>query len=222
MAEQRKLKTKDKILLEAIKMFNESGVQGITSRHIAAEMGISHGNLDYHYKTKEDMILAIYKKMRKEMSESYGDRKPGVSSMEHFHLLLIQLEDFQYRYRFFNMDVLEISRSYPKTRRLLQKTFELRKQQMFDLFKEFIEDRYLEFPKEIVFERVQHIIRIVITFWLSQREILSTYKFTDKGEMVETVWILIEPYLTETGKTERQRLFQLYGTKSINPVNQTI
>ncbi|WP_240510954.1 TetR/AcrR family transcriptional regulator [Algoriphagus antarcticus] len=48
-----KLKTKEKILLTAIKLYNPSGVQIITSRHIAAEMGISHGNLDCHYKTKE-------------------------------------------------------------------------------------------------------------------------------------------------------------------------
>src|SRR5690606_17387691 len=41
----KKLTTKEKIILEAVRMYNEFGAQNVTSRHIAAEIGISHGNL---------------------------------------------------------------------------------------------------------------------------------------------------------------------------------
>ncbi len=119
-----KLKTKEKIINTAIKLFNESGIQGITSRHIAAEMGISHGNLDYHYKTKEDLLLGIYEKMRLDISESYQVSGVFSSSLEHFHKLLVEFEEFQYRYRFFNLDVLEISRTFPQVTQIIQKTFE--------------------------------------------------------------------------------------------------
>ncbi len=211
MEKTKKIKTKDKILITAIEQYNQTGVQGITSRHIAGEIGISHGNLDYHYKTKEDIILAIYKKMRAEMSESYSTRREKTSSLEHFHLLLIQLEEFQYRYRFFNHDVLEISRSCPQVNKLLQKTFELRKQQMQNLFLEFKNDGFITLSEGEPSERVQHIIRIIITFWLSQREVLSSFKFTEKGEMVRSVWTVLNPYLTEIGKDEQRKTLATYG-----------
>ncbi|WP_425637842.1 TetR/AcrR family transcriptional regulator [Algoriphagus yeomjeoni] len=207
----KKIKTKDKILLSAIEKYNEVGVQSITSRHIANEIGISHGNLDYHYKTKEDIILAIYDKMRSEMSDYFISRKENSSSVEHVHLLLIQLEEFQYRYRFMNLDVLEISRAYPRISDLLKKTSEYRKQQMNVLFQEFIDDEFMCNIETEVYENIQHILRIIITFWLSQREVLATEKYTEKGSMVKSIWAVIRPYLTEKGKTELEKTVAQYG-----------
>ena len=206
MTKPTKPKTKDKILSVAIRLFNESGVQGITSRHIAAEMGISHGNLDYHYHTKEDLILAIYDKMRKEASESYGTRKQNASSLQHFHSMITELEEFQYRYRFFNLDVLEISRSFPEVNKKIQETMILRKQQTQQLFEEFLKEGYVNFPDEDVMERILHTIRMIITFWLSQLEVISPYKFKQKGEMVNLIWNAVLPYMTESGKAEYERI----------------
>lgn len=208
MSTIKKIKTKDKILQVAVRMFNEHGVQSINSRHIATEMGISYGNLDYHYNTKEVLLLAIYKQMRKEMSDSYLSRKAHSSALEHFHHLLIQLEAFQLKYRFFNLDVLEISRSFPKISKLLTKTLELRKQQVDELFQEFIKEGHLEEREGFQYGRLQHTIRIIITFWLSQQEVLHNFKFRETGEMTKHIWEILSPYLTESGRAEYQRLIQ--------------
>lgn len=207
----KKIKTKDKILQVAVHMFNEHGVQSITSRHIAVEMGISHGNLDYHYKTKEDLLLAIYKKMRKEMSDSYHSRNNYSTALEHFHHLLIQLEAFELKYRFFNLDVLEIFRSFPKISKLLTKTLELRKQQMHELFQEFIKEGYLEDNENFDYGRLQHTIRIIITFWLSQQVVLHNFKYKENGEMTNHIWEILSPYLTESGHKEYNRLITRFG-----------
>lgn len=211
MKKNTKIKTKDKIIITAIKQYNELGVQGVTSRHIAGEMGISHGNLDYHYKTKEDLLLAIHERMRKEMSEIYETQKTTISSIENFHLLLIEFEEFQYRYRFFNLDVLEITRSFPEVSKLIQTTFELRKSQTELLFEKLIAENFIANNYSQDAERIQHIIRMVISFWLSQREVLIAYNFTEKGEMVKSIWTLITPYLTEKGKEEKGKTIAKYG-----------
>lgn len=203
-----KLKTKEKIICTAVKLFNESGIQNITSRHIAAELGISHGNLDYHYKTKEDLLLGIYEKMREEVTTTYTIRGESVSSLEHFYRLLVELEDFQYRYRFFNLDVLEITRTFPLVKQIIQETFDKRRSQTKVLFEEFISNGLAVFPDTDTLERTLHLIRVVISFWLSQCEILSSYQYTKKGEMVNSIWILLRPYLTEAGMEESQRIQQ--------------
>ena len=74
----------------------------------------------YPNPTKESLILAIYDKMRQEASASYSVRKPNASSLQHFHHMIAELEEFQYRYRFFNLDILEISRSFPRSYRVAQ------------------------------------------------------------------------------------------------------
>ena len=53
------MRTKDKILVTALQLLNEHGVKSVTIRDIAAEMGISHGNLGYHYANMELIIYAL-------------------------------------------------------------------------------------------------------------------------------------------------------------------
>ncbi|GGW47874.1 TetR/AcrR family transcriptional regulator [Arenibacter certesii] len=211
MKARKKIKTKERILQVAVKMFNEQGVQNVTSRHIANEMGIAYGNVDYHYKNKEVLLLAIYKEMRSEMSNSYLLREEYSTSLEHFHRLLAHLEQFQYKYRFFNLDVLEISRTYPKLNKILHKTIELRKEQMANLFIDFINDGYIEKRIDDRYNRLQHTIRVIITFWLSQEDVLSSFKYIEKGEMSRHIWELLLPYLTETGLKEFDRLVTRFG-----------
>ena len=208
---KKKISTKKKILLTAIRLFNEQGVQKITSRHIAAEIGIAYGNLDYHYKNKEVLLLAIYKEMRSEMSNSYLLREEYSTAFEHFHRLLAHLERFQYKYRFFNLDVLEISRSYPKISKIIKKTLELRQQQMSKLFGGFVNEGHLVEGINDGYDRLQHTIRVIITFWLSQQDVLTNYKYTEDGEMSRHIWELLMPFMTERGREEYDRLTIRFG-----------
>lgn len=201
-----KISTKEKIIRTAIKMYNESGVQNVTSRHIAAEIGISHGNLDYHYNTREDLIMAIYERMRAEMSESYTMNLNEERPFELFQKLLVHLDSFQVKYKFFNLDVLEVSRSYPKVSALLRETLEVRKNQMSIFFDRFVEDELIAADPENTFERLKHTIRILITFWMSQKEVLTNYEYSQPGEMSKHIWEQLFPYMTKKGKEEYSRV----------------
>ena len=50
---------KEKIITKAKELFNSEGYQNVSLRDIAAACGISPGNLTYHFKKKEDLILAV-------------------------------------------------------------------------------------------------------------------------------------------------------------------
>jgi len=201
MKKKSKTNTKQRILDTAVALFNKNGIQNVTSRHIATEMGISYGNLDYHFKNKEALLLAIYKQMRAEMSDSYTSADPTSVSFEQIHRLLLHLESFQYKFRFFNLDVLEISRSYPKNDRLLKNTLKVRKQQMADMLNRAIEDGFFI---QITEDNIEHLllsIRIIIIFWLSQEELLSDANARKmKGGMSGHIWQLLMPYMTEKGQ----------------------
>jgi len=52
--------TKERILDEALQLFNDDGVENVTTRHIAKSLGMSQGNLHYHYPTKNIVIETLF------------------------------------------------------------------------------------------------------------------------------------------------------------------
>ena len=55
------MRTEEKIILKAIELYNKAGFYNINSRDIAKELQISHGNLEYHYKTKEVILSSVFR-----------------------------------------------------------------------------------------------------------------------------------------------------------------
>lgn len=55
------MKTKDRIILASLELFNEQGERNISTNHIAAHLNMSPGNLYYHFRNKSDIIYEIFK-----------------------------------------------------------------------------------------------------------------------------------------------------------------
>lgn len=61
---------KKKLILEAAKiLFNERGYSQVTIRMIALELNMSSGNLNYHFKKREDIFETLYFEMVSEFDE---------------------------------------------------------------------------------------------------------------------------------------------------------
>jgi AcrR family transcriptional regulator len=72
------MKTKDKVLSVAAKLFMESGYNKTTTRQIAARAGISRGNLQYYFNKKEDLLLYLFK----DLSDSIRDSLSSLSWLD--------------------------------------------------------------------------------------------------------------------------------------------
>ncbi|KUO70385.1 MAG: hypothetical protein APF81_19520 [Desulfosporosinus sp. BRH_c37] len=53
------LHTKESLILSTIEVISEHGLQGLTTREVAKRQGISESTIFKHYKTKNELILAV-------------------------------------------------------------------------------------------------------------------------------------------------------------------
>jgi AcrR family transcriptional regulator len=109
-------RTKTRILGAAIELFNDRGTKAVTTNHIAAAVGISPGNLYYHFRNKEEIIRSIFVQMHevgiREYREINAERGPGDAvSMEETFLMI---QRFNWRYRFFKRELAALVQSDPE------------------------------------------------------------------------------------------------------------
>ncbi|MCB9284625.1 MAG: TetR/AcrR family transcriptional regulator [Lewinellaceae bacterium] len=78
------MKTRDKILTQSLKLFNEKGMAQVGVRDIARSLGLSPGNLSYHFPKKEDLILELVNRMRAKNDAFYQQYFAALPSLARF------------------------------------------------------------------------------------------------------------------------------------------
>lgn len=58
----------EQILKAALKLFVEFGFHGTPTSKIALEAGVSNGTLFHYYKTKDELVVALYVRIKEEMT----------------------------------------------------------------------------------------------------------------------------------------------------------
>lgn len=71
------------ILNAALKLFTEFGFHGTPTSKIAQEAGVANGTLFHYYKTKDDLIVALYVDIKKRLGFCVAQgEKPGATLKE--------------------------------------------------------------------------------------------------------------------------------------------
>ncbi len=196
--------TKAIILETALDLFNTLGLAKVTLRTIANTMGISQGNLNYHFKKREDIIAALYFQLVKNMDEN-------MSTLKHTNNTLRVLFDISntimhafYKYRFFLLDFVQIIRENKKIKKHYLELTKLREKQFLSLFHLLVDRKVMR--KEILpneYENLYKRFQILGDFWISSAQIV-TNKLTKNSILIysEIISQAIFPYLTDNGKKE--------------------
>lgn len=75
----RKTTTKEKILQAARQVLEKEGIKGLSQTTVAKQVGISQGQLTYHFKKRSDLILALTETTLDEIAEFIWSKSPGLS-----------------------------------------------------------------------------------------------------------------------------------------------
>jgi AcrR family transcriptional regulator len=97
------MKTRERILLTALTLFNKHGENSVTSVDIALALDISPGNLYYHFKGKESIVVALMRMHKQQMQRVLVaeklDELNADEVMYYLYLLIDSLHVFRFFYR---------------------------------------------------------------------------------------------------------------------------
>lgn len=103
--------TKTKILQKATELFNEHGTAVVSLNSLAEALGISAGNLQYHYRSKEEIIRAIFEVMFNNWNAVYQEIYAESFSMDTFRRALRLNFSLVWKYRFFYRELNALLRN---------------------------------------------------------------------------------------------------------------
>ena len=111
------MKTRDRILECALALFNQEGEPNVTTLEIATELGISPGNLYYHFHGKEPLVMALLERFQAE-TEPLLDPPDGARlDVEEYWLFLHLIVERLSQYRFLFQDLSNLAGRLPKLAR---------------------------------------------------------------------------------------------------------
>jgi AcrR family transcriptional regulator len=107
-------RTAERILETALDLFNRFGEPNVSTTLISAELGISPGNLYYHYPAKDELINALFDRYQPSLSELLH-ASDGVRDVEDAWFFMHTLFELIWQYRFLYRDLNDL---LSKNRRL--------------------------------------------------------------------------------------------------------
>lgn len=198
------VKTKERILDTALKLFNSVGLAKVTLRTIASEMNISQGNLNYHFKKREDIIETLYFNLVKNLDAVFVLNKETKNVFEILFDVSEKIISAFYDYRFVFLDFVQIMRENETIKNHYMQLVKQREAQVMQLFQMLITEEYLRKPiLENEYENLYKRTQIMTDFWISS--VVVSSKNVSKSS-IESYSTLINqhifPYLTEKGRLE--------------------
>lgn len=97
--------TKERIVDVAVELFNEHGTPAVSTNHIAEAAAISPGNLYYHFRNKEEIILAAYERALEAYDGVWERAGAGPPAPETIQRLLEETFDAQWDFRFLQREL---------------------------------------------------------------------------------------------------------------------
>lgn len=207
------MRTKEKILATALTLFNEKGVEKVTTRQIAVALGMSQGNLCYHFPKKADIVQALYEQLVHRFDTLYANlsiaQSPSIEKspspkemMAAFMSIIESTNQYFIDFKFLMLNFVQIMRWYPTIKEHYQTLTIRRNQQLLQSFQIY---EQIGLMKKEAYEgqRSQMLEQFMIlnNFWLSHAEVLYTDNEAKKSVYFnQVVSSYLFPYLTEMGQ----------------------
>ncbi|MGE6218986.1 TetR/AcrR family transcriptional regulator [Nubsella zeaxanthinifaciens] len=177
------MKTRQRILTTALEIYNTQGIK-ISTRQIAETIGISAGNLHYHFQHTEDILKELFDELKLKMDEQIAHfgklEKIGNQQINDYINLSF---DIVWEYRFVFHNFIDIMRTVPEIKEIYTKLLKIRHFQLEQIFSNLSASGYFrqDLPAHCWLGLAEQTM-ILCDSWLSYTEVLRTMDKTEASQ----------------------------------------
>ena len=206
-------RTAERILDTTLDLFNRLGEPNVSTTLISAEMGISPGNLYYHYPAKEELITRLFDRYDQALTELLR-AADEVADVEDAWLFFHMLFELIWAYRFLYRDLNDLLSNHRKIESHFKFVLERKTRAVQAVLDGIGAGSGLEIAARDA-EPVATAMVVVLTYWLSYEYVRDPRKALEPESAGATlargawhVLSLLSPYLEPAA---REHLITLAG-----------
>jgi len=200
--------TPDRILEAALALFNADGSHAVSTRHIAARLGISPGNLYYHFANKEEIVLRLYERIEAQLMATLAPRGDRPQSFEAILQYLDDIFGHLWEFRFFYCDVNALLREVPGLKERYRDLADRVRTRSRTIFESMVEAGWMEASPEQL-ELLTTNAWIVLTQWFTHRQVIErrrTIQSSDIREGIRHLVAMFSPLLNAPQRRQVERM----------------
>ena len=166
MARKAPRRTAERILEASLALFNRFGEPHVSTAAIAADLGISSGNLYYHYRAKDEIVNALfaqYEQALGELLQAGGD----VADVEDAWFFTHRLFELVWQYRFLYRDLNNLLSRPRQLETQFPALLRAKTQAMHALLAALGRSGALRLPPDGAAQTTANCMVLVATYWLS-------------------------------------------------------
>jgi AcrR family transcriptional regulator len=194
-------KTRDRVLEVALALFNERGIERVTTAEIAATAAINEGNLYYYFQKKEHLALAMFELFAQALVSTAERKVADPADPEAYAVYQRGWFDLMWEYRFFYRDGAALRAMAPAVRervQILTQHGQAAVRRVFSLMREHDFMRATDDEMTVLIDNLW----IVSSYWMDYRLRGGAISMThdDLAWGFRQVEALAAPYITERGR----------------------
>lgn len=190
--------TKERILATSLRLFNEQGYDAVTTARIADEVGISEGNLWYHFRTKRDLVSAHQLDLFARIDKRLAIESTPETVLQSYALYNRLMFEEVWAYQFLYRDQADYGRTSPELEDKVRDIYETTRSMLIGFFQQMSDAGHLNLSNE-EFPPLADNVWMIVRYWPSfLREAMRVVNL-DRESLnagIRHHFVLLETHLT--------------------------